>query len=335
MDALRQLTGDRLDMIDYLVINHAEGDHTGALVTASNQLTNAQLVCSDKCFCVLAKQYPNMRFTVHKDAVKEHVEFAYGYSLHLLPIPMLHWPESCVTILTFPDQAHILFSNDCFGQHVCAPSRVMTIDHVCELAHVYMINILYPFRRLLVPVLKQINENIRPEMILPAHGLCYLTPNAVSKIITVYEQLLLSPHCTNATIMYETIYGGCQRAAEYATQELHRLGWTVSLFDLKSTESATIATAIAMSQFVVVASPTFYGNITKVTAGCLTYFNNLRLFDGKNVLLLSSYGWSKVGARRLAALISSPFATREVEWIGAVTDEVKESITAALTDLVK
>ena len=109
----------------------------------------------------------------------------------------------------------------------------------------------------------------------------------------------------------------------------------MQLFDLKSTESAAIATAIAMSQLVVVASPTFYGNITKVTAGCLTYFNNLRLFDGKNILLLSSYGWSKVGARRLAALISNPFATKEVEWVGHVTDEVKESITAALGDLIK
>ena len=101
--ALCQLTNDRLDAIDYLVINHAEGDHTGALVAVSNLLTNAKLVCSDKCFGVLAKQYPNMRFTVHKDAVKEHIEFAHGYSLNLLPVPMLHWPESCVTVLTFPD----------------------------------------------------------------------------------------------------------------------------------------------------------------------------------------------------------------------------------------
>lgn len=53
------------------------------------------------------------------------------------------------------------------------------------------------------------------------------------------------------------------------------------------------------------------------------------------MLLLSSYGWSKVGARRLAALISSPFATKEVEWVGAVTDEVKASIAAALTNLIK
>lgn len=90
-----------------------------------------------------------------------------------------------------------------------------------------------------------------------------------------------------------------------------------------------------MSPLVVIASPTFYGNITKMTAGSLTYFNNLRLFDGKNVLLLSSYGWSKVGARRLAALISSPFAVKEVEWAGAVTDEVKGAITAALEDLIK
>lgn len=50
-----------------------------------------------------------------------------------------------------------------------------------------MINILYPFKRLLIPVLKQIKESIRPVMILPAHGLCYLTADAVNKIIAVYE----------------------------------------------------------------------------------------------------------------------------------------------------
>lgn len=150
-----------------------------------------------------------MRFTVHKDAVKEPVEFAHGYSLSMLPIPMLHWPESCVTVLTFPDKSHILFSNDCFGQHVCAPSRVLPIDHVCELAEIYMINILYPFKRLLVPVLKQIKENISPTMILPAHGLCYLTTDSVSKIIDTYEQLMLLPRKETATVVYETIYGGC------------------------------------------------------------------------------------------------------------------------------
>ena len=209
LDALCQLTDNRLDVIDYLLINHAEGDHTGALVTVSNRLTNAHLVCSDKCFNILTKLYPTMRFTVHKDAVKEHIEFAHGYSLNLLPIPMLHWPESCVTILTLPDKSHILFSNDSFGQHVCAPSRVMDIDHVCELAKVYMINILFPFKRLLIPVLKQIKESIKPMLILPAHGLCYLTTDSVNRIISTYESLLLPPHTANATVIYETIYGGC------------------------------------------------------------------------------------------------------------------------------
>ena len=110
---------------------------------------------------------------------------------------------------------------------------------------------------------------------------------------------------------------------------LNSLGWTVEHFNLKTTESAVIATAIAASSLVVIASPTFYGNLTKVTTGCLTYFNNLRLFDGRNVLLMSSYGWSRVGARRLSALIGGPFATKEVEWIGAVTDDVKSQIEAA------
>ena len=63
----------------------------------------------------------------------------------------------------------------------------MDIEQICQLATVYMVNILYPFKRLLVPVLKQIREKINPIMILPAHGLCYTSPESINKILATYE----------------------------------------------------------------------------------------------------------------------------------------------------
>ena len=101
-----------LEQIDYIVMNHNEIDHSGALPALMERLPNVPIYCTKKGEGIIRGHY-------HKDW--NFVNVKTGDTLDLgenklifIEAPMLHWPDTMFSYLT---GEHILFSNDVFGQH--------------------------------------------------------------------------------------------------------------------------------------------------------------------------------------------------------------------------
>ena len=105
--------------VRWVVCNHAEPDHSGALPAVMAACPNATLVCDQKCRDVLAIYYDvaNWKFKI----VKTGDALALGArTLEFIETPMTHWPESMATWIP---QDRLLFSMDAFGQHYATSGR--------------------------------------------------------------------------------------------------------------------------------------------------------------------------------------------------------------------
>ena len=102
-----------LDKIDYIVANHGEVDHSGALPALMKRIPGKPIYCTENAVKSLKGQYhEDWNFQVVKTGDK--LDIGNGKELVFVEMRMLHWPDSMAAYLT---KDNILFSNDAFGQH--------------------------------------------------------------------------------------------------------------------------------------------------------------------------------------------------------------------------
>ena len=117
-----------LNKIDYIVVNHSEIDHSGALPELMRKIPNTPIYCTANGAKILKGHF-------HQDwnfvTVKTGDTLNIGSStLTFVEAPMLHWPDS---MMTYMSGENILFSNDAFGQHYATESLYNDKVDNCEL----------------------------------------------------------------------------------------------------------------------------------------------------------------------------------------------------------
>ncbi|MFC1950563.1 MBL fold metallo-hydrolase, partial [Chloroflexota bacterium] len=84
--------------IDYVVANHAEQDHSGAIPQVLEKYPEAKVVCTPKCKGMLIDLLiiPEAKFITVDD--KEPISLG-NKTLELIHAPWVHWPETMLTYL--------------------------------------------------------------------------------------------------------------------------------------------------------------------------------------------------------------------------------------------
>ncbi len=96
--------------MDYLVINHIEPDHSGAVSVLRTIWPDVRIIGNAKTAHFLKELYG---LTENIQTIQEGEELSLGrHRLKFLLTPMVHWPE---TMMTYEMSRHILFSGDAFG----------------------------------------------------------------------------------------------------------------------------------------------------------------------------------------------------------------------------
>jgi anaerobic nitric oxide reductase flavorubredoxin len=162
-----------LSKIDYIIANHAEPDHSGALPELMSIIPNTPIYCTENGVKSLKGHY-------HKDwnfkTVKtgDKLDIGNGKELIFIQAPMLHWPDSMFCYLT---KDNILFSNDAFGQHFCSEllfNDLVNQDELYAEAIKYFANILTPFSNLVTKKIDEIVKfNLPVDFICPSHGIVW------------------------------------------------------------------------------------------------------------------------------------------------------------------
>ena len=137
-----------LDSIDYIIANHGEVDHSGALPELMKRIPNTPIYCTANAVKSLKGQY-HQDWDFHVVKTGDSLDIGNGKSLVFVEMTMLHWPDSMATYLTTDN---ILFCNDAFGQHYATEKMYNDLVDPCELfaeALKYYANILTPFSAIL------------------------------------------------------------------------------------------------------------------------------------------------------------------------------------------
>ena len=115
-----QRLSEEIDLkdIDFVVMNHNESDHSGALVELMRRIPDVPIYCTKKGEGIIRGMYhQDWHFVNVKTG--DTLDLGGGVVLTFVEAPMLHWPD---TMFTYLGSDKILFSNDGFGQHFTASS---------------------------------------------------------------------------------------------------------------------------------------------------------------------------------------------------------------------
>ncbi|MEO0287757.1 MAG: FprA family A-type flavoprotein, partial [candidate division WOR-3 bacterium] len=149
--ALKEL---KIEKLDYIISNHSEQDHSGAIPELLEKFENAKVITSEKGkeFIKSLLLIPDEKIVTVKDGEKINIG---EKTLEFIYAPFVHWPE---TILTYEIKNKILFSCDLFGSHL-ATSRVWAGENDFLLgAKRYYAEIMMPFRKHIIKHLEKLKN---------------------------------------------------------------------------------------------------------------------------------------------------------------------------------
>jgi anaerobic nitric oxide reductase flavorubredoxin len=280
-----------LDKIDYIVANHGEVDHSGALPALMKLIPDTPIYCSANAVKSLKGQYhQDWNFQVVKTGDKLPV--GNGKELIFVEMPMLHWPDSIAAYLT---QDNILFSNDAFGQHLATEQLFNDLVDQCELyyeALKYYSNILTPFSSNLQKKLAEIGSfNLTIDIIATSHGVIWR--DNPMQIVEKYAQWADQYQENQITIIYDTMWNGTKNLAEQIAQgiALADPAVTVKLYNVSITDQNDLIAEVFKSKTVVMGSPTINRSALHSIVGFTHLLKELK-FKNKKAASFGCYGWS-------------------------------------------
>ncbi|MDD3344933.1 MAG: flavodoxin domain-containing protein [Candidatus Omnitrophica bacterium] len=277
-----------VDRIDYIVVNHVETDHSGALPELMKLCPRAKLVGTAKCKDGLYKNYyGDWDFQV----VKTGDELKLGRrTLMFLEAPMVHWPDS---MFTYCPQDSLLMPNDAFGQHYATSGRFDDQVDKCSLmeeAEKYYANILWPLGSIILKKIEEVSKlGISIKMIAPSHGVIWRTEPA--RIIDSYISWAKGQTSKRAVIAYETMWGATEIMARRIADGIASSGTAVSVFDVAKSDRTEIITRMLTAQGFIFGSSTHDNDMLPNIASLLEIVKGLKP-RGRQIGFFGSYGWA-------------------------------------------
>lgn len=279
-----------LDKIDYIVIQHGEVDHSGALVELMKEIPNTPIYCTNNAVKSLKGQYhENWNFVPVKTGDKLNIG---KNTLTFIEAPMLHWPD---TMFTYMDKEEILFSNDGFGQHLASEylyADEVDNDELYKQALTYYANILAPFGMMVKMKINEIiNMNLPIKMICPSHGLIWR--DNPMQIVEKYLKWANNYQENQITIVYDTMWNSTRVMAEQIAKGIRNVDKDVQvkLMNTSKDDKTEVLTEVFKSKTIVVGSPTVNNGYLYSIAGILEMIKGMKL-KGKKAASFGSYGWS-------------------------------------------
>lgn len=285
---IESVIGD-IAKIDYIVSNHAEMDHSGALPDVIKEVNPEKVFAS-----VMGVKALDAHFGIGSTLtpVKTGDSVSLGnMNLAFLETKMLHWPDSMFTYL---DAEKILFSQDGFGLHF-ATSKIWADENdwhvVEEEMATYYANILLPYAPQAIKLLEEFPKlGLDIKIIAADHGPIW-RGDLLLKPLELYAKWAAQKPTGKAVLIYDTMWHSTEKMALEIADGISSTGVEVKVLPLEAHSRSDVAAALLGAGALVVGSPTLNNNIYPRTADVLTYLKGLR---PQNLIgaAFASYGWS-------------------------------------------
>jgi len=286
-ELVKNLKELEIKRLDYIVSQHAEQDHSGALPRMLSLYPEAKVVTNNKCkeFLMKLLLIPEERFMV----INEGDSLSLGdKTLNFVSTPWVHWPE---TMISYLKEDKILFTCDFFGSHYATSALFADEAEIYKPAKRYYAEIMMPFRKIIKKHLERIKD-FEIEMIAPSHGPIYTHPQF---IIDAYKEWVSDKVKNEVVIPYISMHGSTEKMVYFLINALIKRDIKVIPFNLTKTDIGELAMSLVDAATLIVASPTMLTG-PHPAAVYAVYLANLLRPKLKFVSVIGSYGW---GSRML------------------------------------
>ena len=280
--------------IDYVISQHSERDHSGAMPEVMKIATKAKVIATQAgTECLLSHFGTNW----NAKAIKTGDEISLGKkTLKFIEAKMMHWPDNMFTYLK---EDGILFSNDAFGQHIATTERFSdeaghaAIDEEMTKYFAVIVSVYAKMVREKIEEIERMSLDIK--LVAPAHGVIWREPKHV---LEHYKRWSSGEAGRNVTIVFDTMWQSTEKMAEEIARGIMHQGLKVRVFNLRSSDWSEIIKEIIESRLILGGSPTLNMNMFPSVGGFLTFLKGIRP-PNKKAASFGSYGWSKGIAMKL------------------------------------
>ncbi len=284
MDKLRTLIDPA--KIDYVIVNHSEPDHSGALAHLLENCPNATVVCTQAAKNFLSN-IMRVPFPAHVVKDNETIDLG-GRTLRFILAPFLHWPDTMFTRL---EEENIMFTCDAFGAHYCNTKSIFNdeIEDFSSARQFYFDCLVRPFKDKVLTAIEKVRHDVI-DMICPSHG--PIIRKDPWRVIEQYENwskpaqtgkrivlLYISPHGNTEKMANALLEGARKDGLEVICQSVARLSER-ELRDLLETGDA-----------LVFGVPTINRDVPKPIWDLLALFSTVKMKTNM-AAVFGSYGWS-------------------------------------------
>jgi len=336
VETLQSLT--RIEDIDYIVVHHAEPDHSGTLAKILELNGYRAQVFGHAVAGRLLNAFYAIGERMKFHAVEDGEELRVGTrTLRFLHTPWLHWPD---TICTYIREEGLLFSGDAFGGF-SMPQNVFDDDVSDYMPFVrkYIANVVGHYKEHITKNLEKIEKSgIEIRMIAPLHGLIW--KRDPSRIVEFYRAIAEGrAEKGKVLVVYNSMYGFVEGSIDHALETLREAGCKTKVFRFTDEEQASLSEILGEipdSEAIILGVSTYEAGAFPMMNFLATQIAHKTDYR-KPVLIISSYGWGSAAVREISsALEKTKLEVRAVvEYRGLAGTESLNRLDEALKELLK
>jgi flavorubredoxin len=291
-DYLAQLA-DVFDIseLDYVVINHMEPDHSGALLRLLEIVPDVKLLGMPKTVIMLKDFYG---ITENVERLSNGQELSLGEkTLRFVYTPFVHWPE---TMMTYLVEEEILFPCDGFGGYGSLDGAIFD-DTAHDLEYYeaeslrYFTNIVAPFSKSVLSAISKF-EDTPIKIVAPSHGLIWRkNPGRIIELYQTWSEYYKNPAKVGVTALLGTMYRNTERAMSAVLDGITSEDVPVRVYDVRKTHVSYILPDLWTQRGVLVAAPTYEGGLFPPMMNALV-MADIKHVANKKAAYIGSYAWS-------------------------------------------
>ncbi len=296
--------------LDYLIMNHAEPDHAGAIPYVLANAPKAKLVLTNQGAKLAEALFrvPAERMMIVKE--NDRIDLG-GKTLRFIEAPFLHWPE---TMFTYVEEDEVLMTCDFFGAHTSFGDFSREVQDYDWIAKKYFGEIMMPFAKNGRNAMEKIDK-LPIDLIGPSHGPVHDDPR---HIMGLYRNWTQGRTVRKVVVAYATMWQSTHMLVERMNQAMLEEGIEVHVYDLTTSDASSLAGDLVDAEGFVLGAPTVLGGLHPLALYAAALVKAFKP-PVKFAVVLSSFGWGG-GAVRQALDMLGPM---KVEVLGTIDSHGK------------
>ncbi|PLX25274.1 MAG: FprA family A-type flavoprotein [Salinivirgaceae bacterium] len=294
LQRLEDILGER--QLDYLVINHMEPDHSGAIRQITNLYPDIQIVGNKKTFPILEGFY-GISQNLYEVSEGDMLDLG-KHKLNFYMAPMVHWPE---TMVTYESTTKTLFSADAFGSFGTLDGGIfddeLNLNFFEDELRRYYSNIVGKYGNQTQKALAKIAD-LDIKLIAATHGPIWRCH--IDWIIEKYQKWsLYEAEEDGVVIVFGSMYGNTEKMADHIARTLSEQGIKdIRIYDASKTHASYIISDIWKYNGLIIGSAAYNGGAFPAVTSLLDKLKNMYV-KNRHFGIFGSSSWGGGGHRTI------------------------------------